>query len=153
MTYEITQQVYDYLITKVGYTVFTENISPYTTRPQPGHLLQDIRSFSYHENIADSIYSTLYKPCVFYNDLIYYLLSRRPDSSGESTRAMYMSILHRFYKGKGYNDDMIHNMFNTYYCYHEDDERILTQLSRRIFGMMTPRERDEFICTFLKHDR
>lgn len=146
------QQVYAYLMKKVGYSVFVEHISPYTTRPQPASLLQDIRSFSYHENIADNVYSTLYKPCVFYNDLIYYLLSRRPDSSGESTRAMYMIILHRFYKGRSYSDDMIRDMFNTCYCYHEDDEKILTQLSRRIFGMMTPCERDEFTRIFLKYD-
>ena len=146
------QQVYNYLMEKVGHSVFIENISPYTIIPQPKHLLQDIQSFRYHENIADSVYKTIYKPCIFYNDLIYYLLSRRPDSSGESTRAVYMSILHRFYKGKGYNDDMIHTIFSRYYCYHEEDEKILTHLSRRIFGMMTPDERNEFIHTFLKRD-
>ena len=152
MTYEIVQQVYNYLITKVGYTVLVEHISPYTMIPQPTPLLRDIRSFSYHENIADNVYSTLHKPCVFYNDLIYYLLSRHTDNSGETTSQVYMGILHRFYKKKEYTDDMIHSLFITRYCYHEDDEQVLTKLSRRILGMMTPLERCEFTRTFLKSD-
>lgn len=144
----ITFDIHKYLKDHIKECILIEHVYPFLHNHQSSKLLTDIKSFHKTINILEEKYSTDYQPITLFNDIMYFMNNRVVSVDGETTNPNYMNILHRFHKGKMYNDETIYGAFLNlnYSCRVEKN---ISRINRIFMGMLSPEERESFIKNYV----
>ena len=123
-----------------------EIICPYAYQCISNELSADIQSYNADMRLIEYMYSFYHRPMVLYTDLMYYMNNAHVDTNSNIPAFFY--IIRRFYPYQKLTDKEVAQKFYKI-CYDGNDETILCNRINRMIGMLTPRERSDFINRYL----
>lgn len=151
------QEVNNFLEKHICIDVLINHVYPFARQSPPPSLLRDIRSFSVDIALLDTLYTTHYNPYILHTDLMFYLTNTQTQDLensiyGEGYRHPTFIYVYRRLWGKEFaTTDELFDIHNKFGCKGEGDDRQnnVTQLNRRIWGLLTPEERTDFINRYV----
>jgi hypothetical protein len=125
--------------------VIINHIIPYTYQTQPRSLLNDIRSFTRDYNLVESIYMTQLNEIILLNDLFKFLYINFTPSYGIEN--IFETVLKRHLNIQRKTDEYLITHIKV--CFHRNINNNTERKIKIIWGLMSPRERTQFINKYL----
>ena len=148
---DVNVLLYEKLVSHINEDVVINHIYPYSMTPQPSSLLHDIRSYSEDTSLIYSIYYTQHNAQILSTDLSYYLNNTYTlPSLGRfrSSDPAYLHIYGRTLTMGNATPEEVKNLFVSTW-YEGTNTLLLEKHIRRVIGLMTPRERTDFINRYI----
>lgn len=123
--------------------IIREHILPYSYNIKPKNLLRDIRSYYTEYSILENYYLYDYNYDILLRDLVWFCNSQRDPNSLLVDN--YITILSRHFSNRGKSREYLMNVhYILYYSRYIGHSQV-----KLLFGLMTPKERNQFINKYI----
>ena len=134
--------------------ILINHIYPFARNSPPPSLLRDIRSFSQDIAVLDTMYTTHYNQFILHTDLVFYLTNKPSPTLGNSSytnnkmHPMFFYVYRRLHEHAFASTNELFDLHNSLGDNGGSEKRV-TYLNRRIWGLLTPEERTDFINRYI----